>query len=140
MPAHRVLLTCGEAEELSPAARVTHPLRFPHRCSQEPCRALTSRIAAHDRENLTRNVAGAARRCHEHEGRGDLLGLRGSLHGRIGVPVRGVERSPHRPRRNRVDANAAIDEMRRKRAGKGMNSTLRQRVVEKVLVPFDAGH
>ena len=37
--------------------------------------------------------------------------------------VRRVEGGPYRAGRNCVDANAAIDEMRRERAGEGMNST-----------------
>src|SRR5262249_23555073 len=107
--------------------------------------SLSAWVTPDDRQDFACNVARAVRGRHEDEGGRDLFGLRSALHcGRaaelrelLGLSVRGVERGPHRPRGNRVDANAAVDEVRRKRAGKCVNAALRHGVVEETFVALD---
>ena len=85
-------------------------------------------IAADDGQHLAGDVAGAGPRREEHEGWRNLLWLGRPLHRRVGAklgdPLGGfvgrIERCPDRPGRHRIDANAAIDEMRGKRASEGM--------------------
>src|SRR2546430_17423903 len=47
-------------------------------------------LSTADRQHFPGDVAGAARRRHEHESGGDLLGLGGSFHGGTAAPPGGL--------------------------------------------------
>jgi hypothetical protein len=54
----------------------------------------------------------------------------------LGRPVGRIERGPDRARRDGVDADAAVDQLRRERFREGVNSALGHRIVEQRLAPF----
>src|SRR5947207_15875476 len=91
---------------------------------------LATAIATDDRQDLTGDVTRTAWRGEEDEGRRDLLGLRRALHWRVDAEFRDglgrligrIERRPDRPGRHDIDADAAIDQMRRQRAREGVNA------------------
>src|SRR5262245_35735413 len=105
-------------------------------------------IAAHDRQDFACDVARAGGSRHEHKSRCDLFRLSRALHCRLAAEFRhmlrrsigGVERRPQGAGRDRVDANAAIDQLRRKRSGECVYAAFGHRIVEHMLAAFDPGH
>src|SRR4051812_23500367 len=126
-------------------------ISYPKACSKEPASqaylSSSTGIAADDRQDLAGDVACAARRGHENKGGCDLFRLRRALHrGRapelrnlLGLLVCWVKRRPYGARSNCIHANAALDEVRRKRAREGVNAAFGGRVIEKLLVAFNSG-
>src|SRR5665811_2603067 len=94
------------------------------------------------------DVAGAAWRREEDKSRRDFFGLRGPFHRRLAAEFRHtlgraigrIERGPYRPRRDRIDADAFVDEMGRKRTHEGVDAALGHRIVEQVLIAKKSSH
>jgi hypothetical protein len=104
-----------------------------------PARVRSDRAdAARHRQDDAGDVAGAHRRGEEDVRRRELLGLRRPLHLGVGAElgdflgrrVGRIERRPDRPRRDRVDADALVDQVLRERLGERVDRPFRRRVVE----------
>src|SRR5512146_2703735 len=104
-------------------------------------------LATQERQHLTGDVAGISVGRKEHVSRCYFFGLRRTLHWRLLSVLRNflrflvsyVERRPDWAGRDAVHANAPFDKHLRKRLGKSVDRSFGRRVIQELLVPFEAG-